>query len=450
MWTENLDGYQFDLHGPRKSRDSIYLLLWRDFNGGRALDEVTASLGEDDREVLEKLRSKGEAWIVGGWVREFLSGSDPKELDIATNLEPGLVKSIFPKSIMIGEKYGTVRVRLDDEYRSGKIWEVTTLRVDGGYGDGRRPDNVEFGDSIHVDLSRRDFTINSMAIGSNCEIIDPHGGKSDLESGIIRCVGDPAERLGEDGLRIIRAFRFLEKGELGLRDLDLELSRAISVNLHMLERISKERIWSELKMILSKPNSGKIVRLMHEHGVIEELLPGVSLNLDADLCLDYSVNLAILCSLDNRNGEELSNLLSENLRLSRAESDTVSFLHGLRIHDLDPSMPSVRRFRAALPRYRHSQVFGYLRGIGKETSEFEESLAEVSSLKAGTAPLVDGNTLSEKTGLEPGRRLGRLKAWLHRKQIEEDLAGIEEVIPLIDSLNWKDSDYEEWPILSWP
>ncbi len=424
--------------------------LGEDFKGGRILDGVTTSLGRDDREVLDKLRSQGEAWIVGGWVREFLSGFEPKELDIATNLEPSVVKSIFPRSIMVGEKYGTVRVRLDDESRSGKIWEVTTLRVDGGYGDGRRPDNVEFGDSIHADLSRRDFTINSMAIDSNCEIIDPHGGKSDLESGILRCVGDPTERLGEDGLRIIRAFRFLEMGELGLRELDLALSRAISENSHMLERISKERIWSELKMILSKPNSGKIVRLMRDHAVIQELLPGVSLNLDANLCLDYSVNLAIICSLDTRNGKELSNLLSENLRLSRAESDAVSFLHDLRIHDLDPSLSSVRRFRAALPGHRHGQVFEYLRGIGKETSEFEETLGEVSSLKAGNSPLVDGNTLSEKTGLEPGRRLGRLKAWLHRKQIEEDLAEIEEVIPLIDSLDWKDSDYDEWPILSWP
>ena len=421
-----------------------------DSKEGEILGDVMASLDEDDLEVLEKLRSHGEAWIVGGWVRDFLSGSGPKELDIATDLEPDKVKSIFPRSIMVGEKYGTVRVRLDEASQSGKIWEVTTLRVDGGYGDGRRPDNVEFGKNIHTDLSRRDFTINSMAIGSNGELIDPHGGKVDLDSGILRCVGEPKERLGEDGLRIIRAFRFLDMGDLGVRELDMELSRAISTNSHMLERISKERIWSELKIILSKPNSGMIVRLMHDHGVIGELLPEVSLNIEAELCLDYSVNLSIICSLDGRTGEDLSKHLSEKLRLSREESDTVSLLHGLRIHGLDPSPQSVRRFRAALPDYRHVQVLEYLLGIGKETSEFEKSLIEVGVLKAGSSPLVDGVTLSKNTGLEPGKRLGRLKAWLHRKQIEEDLSGAEEVLALIDSIDWEEGDFEKWPILSWP
>ena len=147
---------------------------------------------------------------------------------------------------------------------------------DGGYGDGRRPDNVNFGSSIEEDLSRRDYTINSMAIDDAGNVIDPHGGIGDLDKGIIRCVGSPSERIGEDGLRIIRAFRFMELGERGLRDLDRGLSKAISSNLDMLEKISRERVWSELKIILSGTNAPKIVDTMRTHGVIDKILDGIT------------------------------------------------------------------------------------------------------------------------------------------------------------------------------
>ena len=138
---------------------------------------------------------------------------------------------------------------------------MTTLREDGGYSDGRRPENVVFGQEIEDDLERRDFTINAMAIEISGKLVgneNPEGelldfwkGLEDLEEGILRAVGDAGKRLGEDGLRVIRAFRFLESGEEGLRDLDPDLSNAISSNLEMLEMVSKERIWNELGKILS-------------------------------------------------------------------------------------------------------------------------------------------------------------------------------------------------------
>ena len=124
-------------------------------------------LREEDRIVLDRLRVSGEAWIVGGWVRDFLSGLSQDridDMDIATNLRPEQVKEIFPRSIMIGEKFGTVIVRIDESETNDYEWEVTTLREDGGYSDGRRPENVVFGKEIEDDLERRDFTINAMAI----------------------------------------------------------------------------------------------------------------------------------------------------------------------------------------------------------------------------------------------------------------------------------------------
>ncbi len=136
-------------------------------------------LSKADRLVLEGLRSAGEAWIVGGWVREAASGRHETDLDIATTLLPAEVKGLFPRSLMVGEKYGTVIVRLKDNISDG-TWEVTTLRSEGSYGDGRRPDQVEFGQSIEDDLARRDFTINAMAIESDDNGIDPFGGMLSL------------------------------------------------------------------------------------------------------------------------------------------------------------------------------------------------------------------------------------------------------------------------------
>ena len=407
-------------------------------------------LTDGDRFVLDRLRESGQAWIVGGWVRDHLSGFSPKELDIATNLEPSEVKSIFPRSIMVGEKYGTVRVRIDETLDREGIWEVTTLREDGGYGDGRRPDNVNFGSNIEIDLSRRDFTINAMAIDEKGEILDPHGGRNDLNEGLVRSVGDAQKRIGEDGLRLIRAFRFLDQGGSRLRRLDEDLSLAISSNLGMLERISKERIWGEMKLILSGEMASGIVQIMHEHGVFDAILEGVTSNLEVELSSDHCVNLALICSADGNSGQDLSTLLVEKLRLSKDEASTISFLHGCRGIILDHSPGSIRRFRAALPGIRQNQTLEYLSGLGSDTSKFERTLGSLDGLRAGNAPLVDGMMLAERTGLDPGRRLGRLKGWLHRIQIEEDICEAEEVLSRLEEIDWEDSGLEDWPILSWP
>ena len=120
---------------------------------------------------------------------------------------------------------------------------MTTLRVDGGYGDGRRPDNVVFGQEIESDLARRDFTINAMAVDDAGHLIDPFGGLDDLRKGVLRTVGSAEERIGEDGLRILRAFRFMGTEGGGIREVDESLIDAISTNLQMLESVSKERIF---------------------------------------------------------------------------------------------------------------------------------------------------------------------------------------------------------------
>ena len=425
------------------------------------MDVDLGDLCEGARIVLDRLGEEGDVWIVGGWVRDRIAGKDSEDLDLATNLIPSEVKSAFPKSIMVGEEFGTVLVRVEDSKGRDFQCEVTTLRKDGGYTDGRRPDNVTFGNDIAEDLARRDFTINAMAIepmkglvGEECpsgKLIDLDGrGVKDLESGLLRTVGQAEERIGEDGLRMVRAFRFLDLGEGGLREFDPELSAAISSNLPMLSKVSKERIWNEFQRVLSCSNSMRIVESMVEHGIFEEILPGISINTNTNPSDDHIVNLALICRDEVSDGAEMSDRIASLLRLSRKESSELSSLHECRKIDLDPSVESVRRFSATMSDTQKSQILDYMRGLGTDTEDFESELEQNSDLKAGSGPLVDGSRISEITGLEGGKRLGRLKDWLHRIQVERDLSSEEEVVELLAEFDWRNSDFEEWQGLSWP
>ena len=425
------------------------------------MDVDLGDLCEGARIVLDRLGEEGDVWIVGGWVRDRIAGKDSEDLDLATNLIPSEVKSAFPKSIMVGEEFGTVLVRVEDSKGRDFQCEVTTLRKDGGYTDGRRPDNVTFGNDIAEDLARRDFTINAMAIepmkglvGEECpsgKLIDLDGrGVKDLESGLLRTVGQAEERIGEDGLRMVRAFRFLDLGEGGLREFDPELSIAISSNLPMLSKVSKERIWNEFQRVLSCSNSMRIVESMVEHGIFEEILPGISINTNTKPSDDHIVNLALICRDEVSDGPEMSDRIASLLRLSRKESSELSSLHECRKIDLDPSVESVRRFSATMSDTQKSQILDYMRGLGTDTEDFESELEQNSDLKAGFGPLVDGSRISEITGLEGGKRLGRLKDWLHRIQVERDLSSEEEVVELLAEFDWRNSDFEEWQGLSWP
>ena len=409
------------------------------------MGDLLSQLAASDRRVLERLSQRGQAWIGGGWVRDRLQGLNPTEMDIATNLHPDIVSQLFDKTIPVGAAFGTILV-LDEE--SNKSWEVTTLRCDGTYGDGRRPDDVEFGDDIIEDLARRDFTINAMAVDPvTGEIIDEFGGLEDLNAGIIRAVGKSQDRIREDGLRIMRAFRFLDSGELGTRVLDEDLQVAITENLHMLGKVSSERKWAELSRILKGINNKEVTQLMHSFGVLNQVIPETNFARIERFSSSSLVNLAILCSKDNRSGIDLANHLKQTLRLSNEEASTIRFLHDLQISDLSNEISSLRRFNAALSDSMKKEVMEYFGDIG---AEFIEASSDVQPNSVGNKPLIDGEKLMQVTGLEAGIRLGRLKGWLHRRQIEENLSEVDEVISMLDTLDWESEDPESWPALAWP
>ena len=406
------------------------------------MNDLSRHLSLEDNLVLQRLRCEGEAWIVGGWVREALLGNSSTDLDIATTLTPDKVKKLFPRSIPIGEDYGTVIVRLEKEIEGQ--WEVTTLRKEGTYGDGRRPDNVLFGDKIEDDLARRDFTINAMAIDENWNIIDRFGGKKDLQQNILRSVGNADERIAEDGLRIMRAFRFLD-GEGAIRTLDRDLELAIIENKNMLENVSNERIGDEIKKILSKNNSKEILAIMEKTGVLNCLFNELSIEIAKIRGNNPLVTLAIILNKNDCDGKELSNKLRDILKFSRKELELISFLHDNKSVIFDKDLGGLRRFSVYLSEEQKKAILEYHNPLG-----FIESLNNMENLVKNRLPLIDGITLSKSTNIEPGPKLGMLKGWLYRQQIEKNLTNKEEILELLDDIDWKNEDYKTWPILSWP
>ena len=154
--------------------------------------------------IIQKLKERGfEAYVVGGCVRDRILGREPDDWDITTSASPYEVKQIFQRTVDTGLRHGTVTVLI-----GSRAFEVTTYRIDGEYEDGRHPKEVIFTRNLREDLSRRDFTINAMAYNDDEGLVDHFGGMADLSRHVIRCVGDPAERFGEDALRIMRAVRF--------------------------------------------------------------------------------------------------------------------------------------------------------------------------------------------------------------------------------------------------
>ena len=159
---------------------------------------------EKAERILETLHGAGyEAYVVGGCVRDSILGRTPGDWDITTSASPQQVKALFPRTIDTGIEHGTVTVM---DGKEG--FEVTTYRIDGAYEDCRHPKSVTFTSNLTEDLKRRDFTINAMAYAPKTGLVDEFGGMEDLKNKVIRCVGDPRERFGEDALRMLRAVRF--------------------------------------------------------------------------------------------------------------------------------------------------------------------------------------------------------------------------------------------------
>ena len=230
--------------------------------------------------VTGELEKAGfEAYIVGGCVRDLLIGKLPKDWDITTNAKPEEIEKLFENTYYNNE-YGTVGVVNDDtDDETLKVVEVTPYRLESEYSDARRPDSVEFSDSIEHDLKRRDFTINAIAYNeSKGQVVDLHNGQKDIEDKTIRAIGDPDVRFGEDALRILRAIRI--SAELGFK-IEENTKKAIKKDAKMLEKIAKERIRDELIRIIMSDSPMEALELAHEMGVLQFVVPELEEGIDA-------------------------------------------------------------------------------------------------------------------------------------------------------------------------
>lgn len=404
--------------------------------------------------ICDRLREhKKRAWIVGGCVRDMLLARDVSDWDVCTDATPKELLAVFPKAIPTGIDHGTVTVVRDHQH-----FEVTTLRGETTYSDGRRPDSVYFTDDIDKDLARRDFTVNAIALDPvTGHVIDPFGGQADLTKKILRAVGDPRERFNEDGLRVLRAARFVATLEL---ELDGATQAAIGGALDTYKKVSAERVRDEWVKTMKARRPSRAFDVMKDTGILgvscPELLLGVGLEQNryhtydvwrhAMECMDACVGDPILriAALfhdvgkpatrafsektkdytfyeHERVGAEIVDPICSRLRFSNDERARITHLVRHHLFHYDQwSDAAVRRWIQRVGRERLADLYALneadLRAKGREGPPDLEALAALKAhvervLEAGAAfstrdLAVNGNDLMRELGVAPGRLLG--------------------------------------------
>ena len=248
-------------------------------------------------EITCCFREKGvPAYVVGGAVRDSLMGLSPHDYDLTTPATPDEILAIMAgkKTFREGKKFGTIAVMTE----LGPV-EITTFRIDGTYTDNRKPDVVTFTADLKEDLARRDFTVNAMAYSHETGLVDPFGGREDLQNKILRAVGDPARRFSEDALRILRAFRFM--GQLNMT-LDPALLAAAKTEAYRIESLSAERVADEMNKILLQDAPSRVLYAMEEAGILEKIFPELAPTVGYDQRNPYHDKTLfdhILCVVDH-------------------------------------------------------------------------------------------------------------------------------------------------------
>ena len=353
--------------------------------------------------LIHSLESAGgEAYLVGGCVRNTILGKPFTDIDIATDLLPEQVVKISKKEgykvIQTGLPYGTVTI-----VNAGRKFEVTTFRSDiKTYG---RKASVKFTADIKLDAMRRDFTMNSIYMNISGQIIDPLESMGDLLKGKIKFIGNPSERIREDKLRILRFFRFLAEFNKGRSDIDQDTMEALYKYKKEVKSLSRERIWMELKRILSVPEPQHIFSIMIEKGILDEALPSIELEgLSKVVSAEkkYSVStshLIRLFSLNKTIGKKWANYVS----LTSNEAKILEFIKESLVHYKD--------LKTVAYKFGRVVAEGWLLNYDDGFSEMIPSkISEIIDNGCNTFFPVSGVDLLEE--MEEGPELGRQMEWL--------------------------------------
>ena len=241
---------------------------------------VNPSPRETAAEIVAKLQQAGfDTFWVGGCVRDFLLGRVPQDFDVATDAKPEQVEKLFCKTIPVGKKFGVIIV-VENEIQ----FQVATFRAEADYQDGRRPEKIEFANA-EADASRRDFTVNGLFYDPLTEKIhDWVGGEKDLRSKIIRTIGNPDERFGEDHLRMLRAVRFAAQLNF---EIEPQTFEAIQTLAQKIKIISAERIRDELLKLFCPPHAARGLVLLRDSGLLEHLLPELAATIHCEQSPDF-------------------------------------------------------------------------------------------------------------------------------------------------------------------
>jgi poly(A) polymerase len=375
--------------------------------------------------IIRRLRrSDFEALLAGGCVRDMLLGRRAKDYDVATDARPGDVIKLFRRTLKVGAKFGVVIVLLED-----RQVEVATFRTEADYTDGRHPGAVKFA-SAAEDAGRRDFTINGMFYDPlEKEVIDYVDGQADLRAKILRTIGKPAERFGEDYLRMLRAVRF--STELGFMIEPLTWS-AICSNATKIIQISGERISIELEGILINPNRAAGVSMLFESGLAGAVFPGLASNerqkaIDVLSQLRKQVDfaLALVCFFAGCRTEFAMEAI-RLLKLSRNQTKHIKFLLANRGRLLDEQM-SLADLKKILSEPYFHDLYELQRAIQKAEGDggagtvalinLRKRIRALGDVELRPEPLLNGHDLI-RLGAVPGPGLGQLKEELYIAQLE--------------------------------
>ena len=390
---------------------------------GRA-DAIDGAIPAAVRALLEELWSAGHAaYVVGGSLRDLVIGRTPDDWDLASNALPEQVVAITPGAIY-ENTFGTVGIR-----RDGATFDITTFRTDHDYADFRRPHHVEFGETVEVDLARRDFTVNAMAWGArpgeSPVFVDPYDGLADARAHLLRAVGEPGKRFEEDALRMIRAVRLATTLGFGIEAATLA---GIQARADLVAHLSGERIAAELEKLLAAPTPSVGLRLLSDTGLLGAISPdlaaqrGIPQNKVAGEDLWDHTLRAVDAAAPTRPVVRLAALLHDI-------GKPATFADGHFVgHDaVGADLASAFLDRLHEPRAISDRVVELVRhhmfsyepnwsdaGLPAGAGRLEELRARVAAELAAEVVLdrgrlaVDGTDLMTALGLEPGPLLGRI------------------------------------------
>ena len=438
--------------------------------------DLAAAIPEPVHALLRTLWRAGHAaYVVGGALRDVIAGRPTGDWDLATSALPEQTLALFDRAVY-ENRFGTVAVQVGDEAAgAGEACEITTFRSDHDYADFRRPHRVEFGTSLEADLGRRDFTMNALAWGAEADapdagrgpapgprLVDPFGGRADIDAHRIRAVGDPATRFEEDALRIVRAIRFAATLGWTIEPATLAALRATAT---LVGHLSGERIAMELEKVLAADRPSVGLRILAETGVLAAISPelaaqaGVAQNkIPGEDLWDHTVrtvdaapNLTIvrLAALLHDIGKpataadghfyhheivgaELADVFLDRLRLATATRSRVVHLVRHHMFRYEPTWgdAAVRRFLAKVGPDAIEQLFALREadnvgsGVARDADDLEWLRARVAAeLAAGpildrSALAIDGSDLMAELGLPAGPALGRILAALFERVVE--------------------------------